>query len=57
MNIELGKQIAGLGVGVGLLPCQRKPVSVKICLQTQRREANYRQLLFTRPAASVLLPL
>lgn len=55
MNIELGKQISRLSVGV--LPCQRKPVSVRLCLQTQRREANYRQLLFTRPAASVLLPL
>lgn len=50
MNIELGKQISGLRVGV--LPCQRKHVSVGICLQTQRRGANdKRQLLFTRPAA------
>lgn len=50
MNIEPGKQISGSRVG--LPPCQSKPVSVRICLQTQRRGANHkRQLLFTGPAA------
>lgn len=42
---------------MGLLPCQRKPVSVRICLQTPRRGASQkRQLLFTRPAAGCSFP-